>query len=111
MSAPTSKRTASGDAREAPALLKALARAPAALVVAALDRLEGRKALVHTQLRDAVGEATTKLEARFDIAGAVRPPAPARWPRLEELTMRGSQGLDAEALRRSAPRPGAACTR
>jgi hypothetical protein len=46
-------------------LLGALARAPAAaaLVVAALDRLEDRRALrlAHPQLRDAVGEAATKL--------------------------------------------------
>jgi hypothetical protein len=96
-----------------PTLVDALALAPAAARVLAALGPEDRKnlRLAHTSLRDAVGEATTKLEARFDIAGAVRPPAPARWPRLEELTMRGSQGLDAEALRRSAPRPGAACTR
>ena len=95
------------EASEAPqTLLDALARAPAAaaLVVAALDQLEDRKALrlAHPQLRDAVGEATTKLEVDdpwgpsgtdsgndsddFDVAAAAaRPPTARRWPRLEDL--------------------------
>jgi hypothetical protein len=111
MSAPTAKSTASGDAQEAAeaiTILDALARAlaAAALVVAALDRLEDRRALrlVCTQLRDAVGEATTKLEVRFEAAAvfeAARPPTPARWPRLEALTVMHpdagigyAQGLD-----------------
>ena len=79
-------------------LLDALARAPAAaaLVVAALEE-DDRKALrlVHSQLRDAVNEATTGLglhdpdaadAADAAAAGAAaRPPTPARWPRLDKL--------------------------
>ena len=72
-----------------PSLLDALARAPAAaaLVVAALEEADDRKALrlVHTQLRDVVGEVTWKLEA--DLRVAARPPTARRWPRLEELAI------------------------
>ena len=82
---------AKSEPAEALTLLDALARAPAAaaLVVAALERAEDRKALrlVHPQLRDAVGEATTKLEVRFDADAATRPPTARRWPRLEELRL------------------------
>ena len=79
-------------AEPAPTLLDALARAPAAaaLVVAALNRNDRRALrLAHTQLRDAVGEATTKLEleTRFNAAGPARPPTARRWPRLEQLIM------------------------
>ena len=106
MSAPTTENAASGNAQqgaEALTLLDALARAPAAaaLVVRALERAGDRKALrlAHPQLRDAVGEATTRLETIVrDGAAAPRPPTPRRWPRLEELTLR-SPGLAAlEAL-------------
>jgi hypothetical protein len=90
-----------GEAPEAPPLLDTLARAPgaAALVVAALG-LEDRRALrlVHTQLRDAVGETTTKLEADLRPAGAARPPTAARWPRLEDLTVVGHDLAALEAL-------------
>ena len=89
-------------AAQAPALLDALARAPAAaaLVVAALDQLEDRKALrlVHTQLQDAVGEATTTLEVDFAVPDPARTPTPRRWPRLEALTMRGPDLAALEAL-------------
>jgi hypothetical protein len=89
----------------APTLLDALARAPAAaaLVVAALERAEDRKALrlAHPQLRDAVGEATTKLEAGFEAdAAAARPPTARRWPRLEELTMRRREAAALDGLDR-----------
>jgi hypothetical protein len=62
--------------------------------VRALERAEDRKALrlAHPQLRDAVGEATTKLRADFKLAAAPRPPTPACWPRLEELTLQSSPG-------------------
>ena len=74
---------------EAPTLLDTLARAPAAaaLVVAGLGRAD-RKALrlVHSQLRDAVGEETTTLTADFGTSNA-RPLTASRWPRLEELTI------------------------
>ena len=73
------------------------APAAAALVVAALDQLEDRPALrlAHLQLRDAVGEATGKLEVpRF---AAAPPPTPRRWPRVEEPTMHNP---DAAARRR-----------
>ena len=77
-------------AAEAPSLLDTLARAPAAaaLVVAALERAEDRKALrlAHPQLRDAVGEATTKLGINRHAFARARPPTPCRWPRLEKLT-------------------------
>ena len=73
----------------APTLLDALAHAPAAaeLVVAALKRAKDRKALrlAHPQLRDAVGEATTKLVANERAPWRLL--TPARWPRLEELTL------------------------
>ena len=102
MNAPSTERTAPGDAQEAaeaPTLLDALARAPAAaaLVVAALERAEDRKALrlAHPQLRDAVGEATTKLKAS---ATAARPPTPRRWPRLEELAFTWADLAPLEAL-------------
>ena len=85
-------------AAEAPTLLDTLARAPAAaaLVVRALERAKDRKALrlAHSQLRDAVGEATTKLEAHFDVdAAPARPPTPLRWPRLEVLASFASPNL------------------
>jgi hypothetical protein len=102
----TAKRTALGDAQEAaeaPSLLDTLARAPAAaaLAVAALERAEDRKTLrlAHPQLRDAVGEATTKLQAVIHAARAARPPTPQRWPRLAELTMLGPDAAAFEALR------------
>ena len=85
-----------------PSLLDALARAPAAaaLVVAALDLLDDRKALrlAHSQLRDAVDESTTKL--RFDLhsPGPARPPTARRWPRLEELDVRWPDAADIGAL-------------
>ena len=89
-SAPTAMSTASGDAHEgaeAPTLLDTLARVPAvvALVMAALD-YEGRRALrlVHPQLRDAVGEAATKL-CTDCMEDGERTPTSLRWPRLEEL--------------------------
>jgi hypothetical protein len=86
----------------APSLLDALARAPAAaaLVVAALDRLEDRKALrlAHPQLRDAVGEATRKLNVDLRVAAAPRPPTPRLWPRLEQLTILGPNAAALEAL-------------
>ena len=88
--------TASGDAHEgaeAPTLLDTLARVPAAveLVLAKLG-YEGRRALrlVHPQLRDAVGEATTKLRVNFKFMKFMwYLPTPRRWPRLEELTIVG----------------------
>ena len=83
-----------------PTLLDALARAPAAaaLVVAALEQAEDRKALrlTHPQLRDAVGEATTKLGA--GLPAAARPPTSQRWPRLEELTVDRPDLATIEAL-------------
>jgi len=68
------------DPAEALTLLDALARAPAAaaLVVAALEQ-DDRKALrlAHPQLRDAVGEATTKLTIYFEsLTDVARPPTP-----------------------------------
>ena len=74
----------------APTLLSALARAPAAaaLVVAALGEADRRALrLAHSELRDAVGEATTKLEAVIHGAAAARPPLARRWPRLRELVI------------------------
>ena len=89
-------------AAEAPTLLDALARAPAAagLVVAALERAEDRKALrlAHPQLRDMVGEATTKLQAVIHAARAARPPTPRRWPRLAELKILYPDWATLEAL-------------
>ena len=85
-----------------PTLLDALARAPAAaaLVVAALGQKD-RKALrlACTQLRDAVGEATTKLTT-LEILGrpSTRPPTARSWPQLEELTMRNPNLPALEAL-------------
>jgi hypothetical protein len=80
-------RNFTGDAHEgaeAPALLDTLARVPAAaaLVLAELD-YEDRQSLrlAHPQLRDAVGEAMTTLEADFWVVDA-RPPTASRWPRL-----------------------------
>ena len=96
--------TSVAPAAEAPTLLDTLARAPAAaaLVVAGLDILDRRALqLVHSQLRDAVGEATTVLQAYYR-RGAPRlsPPTPRRWPRLEALRMSPDlevlQGLGAE---------------
>ena len=85
-----------------PTLLDALARAPAAaaLVVAALEEEEDRKALrlVHPQLCDAVGEATTKLTLDPRVDAAARPPTPRRWPRLEALTIWGPDEAAIEAL-------------
>jgi hypothetical protein len=91
-------------AAEAPSLLDALARAPAAaaLVVAALKRVDDRRALrlACTQLRDAVGEATAKLTAWVYAPGgpAARPPTPRRWPRLEELRVGAGSPAALEAL-------------
>ena len=89
-------------AAEAPTLLDALARAPAAaaLVVGALDELEYRRALrlAHPQLRDAVGEATTKLCVYLPGAAATRPPTPRRWPRLEAVSIGGPDLATIEAL-------------
>ena len=88
-------------AAEAPTLLDALARAPAAaaLVVAALEEQDDRKALrlAHPQLRDAVDEAATKLTVSLTRATA-RPPMARRWPRLEELTLRRPDSAALEAL-------------
>ena len=86
---------------EALTLLDALARAPAAApLFAAIDQLEDRKALrlVHAQLRDAVGEATTKLKVDLRVAAAARPPTARRWPRLEELTVRSPDSAALAAL-------------
>ena len=88
---------------EAPTtLLDALARAPAAaaLVVGALRKAD-RKALrlAHPQLCDAVGEATNRLEALFEVDDApARPPTPRRWPRLEELNILCPDSAGLEAL-------------
>jgi hypothetical protein len=71
-------------AAEAPTLLDALARAPAAaaLVAAALGA-EDRRALrlAHPQLRDAVDESTTRLTVTMG-EGAAPLPTARRWPRL-----------------------------
>jgi hypothetical protein len=87
-------------AAEAPTLLDALARAPAAaaLVVRALEEADDRKALrlAHPQLRDAVGKATTKLMVDCEVTA--RAPTPRRWPRLEELTIWGPDAAALEAL-------------
>ena len=105
---------AGAPAAEALTLLDALARAPAAaaLVVAALEQAD-RKALrlAHTQLRDAVGEATTKIDADQRVAAtpaehiahrqyppSARPPTPRRWPRLEALHISGFELAALEAL-------------
>ena len=95
--------TATGDAHEgaeAPTLLDTLARVPAvaALVVAGLSEAD-RKALrlAHSQLRDAVGEATITLEADFWVVDA-RPPTASRWPRLEELFIEYPSSAALEAL-------------
>jgi hypothetical protein len=90
-------------AAEAPTLLDTLARAPAAaeLVVRALGRLEDRRSLrlAHSQLLDAVAEATTKIEVPARGPGDdPRPPAPRRWPRLEELTFVRPDSAAVEAL-------------
>jgi hypothetical protein len=71
-----------------PTLVDALALAPAAARVLAALGPEDRKnlRLAHTSLRDAVGEATTKLEANF-MRAAARPPTARRWPRLVELAI------------------------
>ena len=70
-------------------LLDTLAHAPAAaaLVVQALERAKDRKELrlAHPQLRDAVREATTKLIAKQRVSWRLL--TPARWPRLEDLTL------------------------
>jgi hypothetical protein len=92
-----------GAAAEAPTLLEALARAPApaALGVAALGELGDRRSLrlAHFQLRDAVGEQKTKLVAGFEAAAAAaRPRTPRRWPRLEELHIRGPDSAALMAL-------------
>jgi hypothetical protein len=82
------------------------APAAAALVIGALERVEDRKALrlTHPLLRDAVGEATRKLQADFTphyrggdrrAVAAARPPTARCWPRLEALAI---GGLDLEAL-------------
>ena len=88
-------------AAEALTLLDALSRAPAAaaLVVAALNTAE-RKALrlVHSQLRDAVAEATTKMGLFEFAASAGRPPTARRWPRLEELSCRGFDSKSIQVL-------------
>jgi hypothetical protein len=91
------------EAAEAPTFLDALARAPAAAaaVVRALTEAGDRKALrlAHSQLRDAVGAATTTLEMIVrEGAAAPRPPMPRRWPRLEELTLRRPDSAALEAL-------------
>ena len=108
MSAPASTSTAIDDAQEAAealTLLDALARAPAAaaLVVAALQGgckdwagfRENRDVkalrLVHTQLRDAVGEATTE--------GALRCRAPA-----DAAALAAPRGAAHYQLRRGGPR-------
>ena len=83
-------RTRSRAATASPlTLLDTLAHAPvaAALVVQALKRAKDRKALrlAHPQLRDAVGEATTKLLAKRSVPWRLL--TPARWPRLKELTL------------------------
>jgi hypothetical protein len=96
------------EAAEAPTLPDALVHAPAAAapVVAAPRKLDRKMLrLAHTQLRDAVGEATTKLEARpcehhrapaappcgvcarSPYTIGARPPTPRRWPRLEKLAL------------------------
>ena len=98
------QRTMAEPAAPAATLLDALARAPAAaaLVVAALDQQDDRKALrlAHPLLRDAVGEATTKLrlDSAAGAAGAARPPMARRWPLLEELAMRCPDLAALEAL-------------
>ena len=84
-----------------PTLLDALARAPAAaaLVFAALEWADRRALrLAHPQLRDAVGEATTKLQADLMDAAAARPLTPHHWPRLEELTVSWPDLAALEAL-------------
>ena len=89
-----------------PTLLEALARVPAAaaLVVAALGKKDrAALRLAHTQLRDAVGEATTQLSAnlvRADRLAAflARPPTPRRWPRLEKLALTNLNLAALEAL-------------
>jgi hypothetical protein len=89
-------------AAEAPALLGALARAPAAaaLVGAALERAEDREArrLAHPQPRDAVDQATTKPNVDLRVAIAARPPTPARWPRLKAHVVRNPGLAALEAL-------------
>jgi hypothetical protein len=93
---------AAATAEAPPSLLDALARAPAAaaLVVAALEEAEDRKALrlAHSELSDVVDEATTVLIADFEVAAAARPPTPRRWPRLEELTLSDPNLAAFEAL-------------
>jgi hypothetical protein len=85
-------------------LLDALARAPAAaaLVVGALERAADRCALrlAHPQLRDAVGDATTKLDTTFCAidGSALRPPTARRWPRLEELRIWNADAAVSERL-------------
>jgi hypothetical protein len=95
-----------GDVAEAPTLLDALARAPAAaaLVVGALGEAD-RKALrlAHLQLRDAVSEEATELCANLRsvdrlAAFLARPPTARRWPRLKELTIWGPDWAALEAL-------------
>ena len=94
--------TQASAAEAPPTLLDALAHAPAAaaLIVAVLGQLDRRALrLTHSQLRDAVGEATTKLAVNLSVAAAARPPTPRRWPRLEELRAFGPRDLAAlEAL-------------
>jgi hypothetical protein len=52
----------------------------------------------HTQLRDAVGEATKKLDVDLRVADAARPPTPGRWPRIEALMSWGPDATAVEAL-------------
>ena len=86
-------------AAEAPTLLDALARAPAAaaLVIGALGQKDrGALRLVHTQLQDAVGEVVTKLSGVLYVR--VRPPTARRWPRLKELSLSRPSLAALEAL-------------
>ena len=91
-------------AAEAPTLLDALARAPAAaaLVVGALKRAPDRRALrlAHPQLRDAVNDATTKLNTVTGASDTVAlcPPTARRWPRLEELRISRADAAVTERL-------------
>jgi hypothetical protein len=109
MSAPTGASAAPADAQEAAealTLLDTLARAPVAadLIVAALGPPEmghlDRKTvrLVHPLLRDAVGEATTRLLFHLGFGAPARPPTPRRWPRFEELHFCSPDAAALEAL-------------
>jgi hypothetical protein len=106
-------RDVAAAAEAPPALLDALARAPvaAALVVAALDRLDrGALRLAHTQLRDAVGEVRTisvpdlaALEALASEAWPARSPWRPGWSGLSALRLKQpflkARALDAPAAR------------